>query len=144
MTYWYPQTGAGYLAPRGISNLQAGELKVADDKVGCKGETMRTANGLVDDLMELVEYSVLVKSEDFVAQGQMVESKSDHLELPCKLNSGGCGTGDGTYIFDYVPTCTLEKIQVFTGTHAIGMKRMLFCSSRLELGIQIGLAFLIG
>ena len=84
MTYWYPQTGAGYLAPRGISNLQAGELKVADDKVGCKGETMRTANGLVDDLMELVEHSVLVESEDFVAQGQMVESKSDHLELPCK------------------------------------------------------------
>ena len=45
----------------------AGELKVADDKVGCKGETMRTANGLVDDLMKLVEYSILVESEDFVA-----------------------------------------------------------------------------
>ena len=98
----------------------AGELKVGDDRVGCKGETMRTANGLVDDLMELVEYSVLVESEDFVAQGQMVESKSDHLELPCKLNSGGCETGDGTYIFDYVPTCTLEKIQVFTGTRTMG------------------------
>ena len=72
----------------------AGELKVA--------ETMPTANGLVDDLMELVEYSVLVESKDFVAQGQMVESKSDHLELPCKLNSGGCETGDGTYIFDFM------------------------------------------
>ena len=36
----------------------AGELKVADDKVGCKGETMRTANGLNGGVLELVEYSI--------------------------------------------------------------------------------------
>ena len=97
-----------------------GELKVADDKVGCKGETMNTGNGLVDDLMELVEYSILVESEEFVAQGQLVESKSDHLELPCKLNAGGCETGDGTFIYNYTPTCSFEKIQVFTGTRVMG------------------------
>ena len=81
MTCWYPPTGAGYFQPPGSNQLfnmvidqtmfvqvaAAGELKVADDKVGCKGETMRTANGLVDDLMKLVEYSILVESEDFVA-----------------------------------------------------------------------------
>ena len=75
----------------------AGELNVADDKVGCQREQMHTGNGLVYDLMELVEYSILVESEEFIAQGQLVESKSD-MELPCKLNTGGCKTGDGTFI----------------------------------------------
>lgn len=128
------QTGVGYFVHRGISSLQdystlfnitihqttfvqvstAGELRVADETVWCKGETMHMGNGIVDYLLEPVEYAVLVEIEEFGAQGQMVESKSDHVALPCKLSTGVCETGDGTFIFEYTPTCTLEQIQVFT------------------------------
>lgn len=61
----------------------------------------------------------MVKSEEFVAQGQMVESKSDHLALPCKLNTNGCETGDETFVFDYMPTCSLKRIQSFTGSRVL-------------------------
>ena len=80
---------------------------------------MHMGNGLVDDLLELVKYAILLESEDYVAQGQMVESKSDHIALPCKLNAQGCETGSGTFPWDYTPTCTLEKIQTFTGTRVL-------------------------
>lgn len=102
-----------------VQVASSGELLVRDDKVGCKGETVHTGNGLVDDILELVEYAVLVESEEYVAQGQMVESKSDHVALPCKLNTQGCETGSGTFLWDYTPTCTLEKIQSFTGTRVM-------------------------
>ena len=102
--------------PRTVTRLQGYKFKIKESR----GEQMHTGNGLVDDLMELLEYSILVESEEFVAQGQLVESKSDHVELPCKLNTGGCETGDGTFIYSYTPTCSFEKIQVFTGTRVMG------------------------
>ena len=37
-----------------VQVASSGELLVRDDKVGCKGETVHTGNGLVDNILELV------------------------------------------------------------------------------------------
>lgn len=62
-----------------VQVTSVGEFRVADDTVGCEGETMHTGNRMVN-LLELVEYAYLMEIEEFVAQGQMVESKS---KQPC-------------------------------------------------------------
>jgi len=99
-----------------IQVQMVGELSIQNDQVYCKGQAYRTDQGILDNVLVLSEYSVSVVSEEYIANGPMVESQSDHLSMPCKLNQNGCETGDGTFIWENPGGCSMETIQMFVGT----------------------------
>ena len=103
-----------------IAVQMVGELTIQDDQVYCKGQSYHTKQGILDNVLILSEYSVSVIAEDYIANGPMVESQSDHVSLPCKLNQNGCETGLGTYIWETTGGCSMEIIQTFVGKRIQG------------------------
>lgn len=98
-----------------IAVQMVGELTIQNDQVYCKGQSYRTPQGILDNVLILNEYSVSIVPEEFIAHGSLVESQSDHVSLPCKLNQQGC-EGDATYIWESPSGCSMETIQMFSGT----------------------------
>ena len=92
-----------------------GELSIQNDQVYCKGQAYRTPQGILDNVLILNEYSISIVTEEYIAHGSMVESQSDHVALPWKLNQQGCEV-DSTYIWKSPSGCSMETIQMFSGT----------------------------
>ena len=104
-----------------IAFSESGEIDPENNNVGCKGERKRVGNKILDGVLEVVEYRVVLQREEFLTEGDVVESTSDHVKLGgCPSSLGGCQTGQGTYIWDKVQDCDLEIVQSFKPTGVLG------------------------
>lgn len=82
--------------------------------VSCEGEKVRVGGELLSNIIELQQVKISLLPEDFVIEGQTLESLTTHSRLPetCSQHDTGCQTGEGTYIWDPpLSTCALKSVQ---------------------------------
>ena len=95
-----------------ITVTEAGELKETNDKITCTGQQLRTNGVLHTNVVELAEYKVTIRTEQYHIKDNQLEAVSSHLTLPCKVNTFGCVTGTGTYTYDpVVQKCPLQRVR---------------------------------
>ena len=86
----------------------------AEGSVSCEGEKVRIGEELVDQVLDLIQYKITLLPETYIiVQGRM-EAVGDHVRLPkkCEVNTGGCTTGSGTFIWDPILNkCPLRRVQ---------------------------------
>ena len=111
-----------YDTPEYIKYAALGELRydVSNGKLVCQGvQQRRTVFGagseehVVDNVINLVEYKVLIREEEFVIneKGQ-VETITSHLSLPCSEDNNGCETGETTFIWSpKLDNCGLRHVR---------------------------------
>ena len=94
------------------SLITKGNLMEENDKIVCKGQPMHFKNKLHSNMVELKEYKLLITTETYVVENDVVEVESRHLQLPCKAMTAGCLTGDGTFTYSGKPNlCNLQYIR---------------------------------
>ena len=97
-----------------IYSNDRGTIITSDNKISCRGQSMRFGNHIVNDVIQISQYKILIKEEKFIIKDRRVEAASEHLMLPdgCRVGNVGCQTIDRTYTwFQPSEHCTLEKIR---------------------------------
>ena len=82
-----------------FSTNPIGTITHHDGSIQCAGQQTKEDGEVVNDLLILEELRLLVKPEKFVRQGDKMQAGSDHLNLPCGYQEGGCITGEGTFVW---------------------------------------------
>ena len=99
-----------------IALTVVGEIETSNTNIACTGERRKVGGKILDNMLELHEYKVTLRPEEFLIKGDKIESVSDHLLLPCSSNDHGCITGTSTYFWNQPSGCSLEVIRDFTPT----------------------------
>lgn len=95
-----------------IRIIEKGALLEKDQAVSCLGESVHIGGTLHENIVSLVEYSVLIRAESFLVAGGTVEAEGDHVKLPCPYSKLGCETGSSTYTWDLDNhPCPLEIVR---------------------------------
>ena len=98
-----------------IKITEVGMLSEVNDAVVCKGEDVHIGNNLHTNVVSMAIYKATVREETYIIRGEEVEVESEHLHLSCAYSKRECISGEGTFIWDFIPNrCTLERIQTFT------------------------------
>ena len=98
--------------PTYLQIQEKGELKIKDDSVSCQGELVHIAGELQHNVLLSSDFQITLKEETFVEANGQVEVDSDHLRLPCHVESAGCVTGRKTYIWNRPTTaCNLMVLK---------------------------------
>ena len=110
------QTGTSYPLELNKENYlqqdEVGSLTRTDSTINCKGQNMKFRKKLFTNSVLLSEYIVTIMEVKLRAQHQVIESMSDHLQLPCTTATGQCDTGSGTFVWT-PPTasCNLQFVR---------------------------------
>ena len=105
------------IAVPGKTIIPSFDIGTINDKgtISCTGQTIKEPNGqIVERALQLSQYTVVVKKEEYELRGAQVDVTTAHLQLPrtCKVNSGYCSTTDTAYLWDLPKTrCKLEKVR---------------------------------
>ena len=86
----------------------------SDQSVWCEGETMRIHGNPVKQVVVLAQWRILLTRQNFIMDNKAVEALDGHIKFPqvCDMNSGGCTTADGTFVW-HRPTnpCSLALVR---------------------------------
>ena len=93
--------------PTFLQIQEKGELRIKDDAVSCQGELVHIAGEIQHNVLLSSDFQIILKEETFTEANDQIEVDSDHLSLPCSLESSGCVTGEKTYIWNR-PTTTCK------------------------------------
>ena len=82
--------------------------------VSCEGEKVRIGEELLANIIDLQQVKISLLAEEFVIEGNRLESLTTHSKLPmtCSQHDTGCQTGEGTYIWDPpLSSCQMKSVQ---------------------------------
>ena len=91
------------IAVPGKTIIPSFDIGTISDKgdISCTGQTIREPNGeIVERALQLSQYSIIVKQEEYELRGAQVDVTTAHLQLPrsCKVNTGYCSTTDTAFL----------------------------------------------
>ena len=92
---------------------ERGILHEENNKIWCEGQELKINNNIISGVLKMVQYRVTIQEDSYVIDKDRVEALSDHRTLPkeCTPSSGGCISGEKTYIWKIPKTeCPLTKI----------------------------------
>ncbi|MCP3668737.1 MAG: hypothetical protein GY696_40685 [Gammaproteobacteria bacterium] len=83
-----------------FSQPDSRNLEAYPDHVVCQGEETREVDKLTENARVLIELRVMILNEKFLASHNRMESKSEHMQLPCNVHEVGCQTRCHTYVWE--------------------------------------------
>ena len=94
-----------------IKSFDLGTIQANDDGVSCRGQPERIGINIVNDILQVSQWKILVRQENFMAKDNRVETM-DHLRLPCSMESQGCQTVTKTFVWVQPESkCSLEEVR---------------------------------
>ena len=114
--YVDPETGQSHPIELDRVNYFAlntrGQLTPSTADVSCTGEDYHSNGVLHKNNLQVKYLQVILETEKFKIKGDMVETESSHLTLPCRASSEKCTTSTGTYLWSMPKqTCNFKVIQ---------------------------------
>ena len=101
--------------------VEKGDLLEKNQAVSCTGEPVHIKGTLHTNIVELVEYRVLIRDESFLVSEDSVEAEGDHVKLRCPYRQLGCETGGSTYTWDVDNhPCPLEIVRTIEPRKTLG------------------------
>ena len=89
----------------------SGDLEAYPDHVECQGEETRNGDKQPEDEIVLLELWILLRDEHFLAKHGRIESRAEHLQLPCTVRESSCQTSRKTYVWEHTACgCQLHRI----------------------------------
>ncbi|MCP4057722.1 MAG: hypothetical protein GY738_10485 [Pseudoalteromonas sp.] len=128
--------------------ISKGNMKTSSSNIECEGEDYRYEGKVLKDSMQLKQVILMVKDEDYLVQGNKIESISDHLQLSCDATSKECSTSDGTFVwatnynkcpFELIRTLPMEKLP---NNHFISHESQILLNATEEVTTECGLKIL--
>ena len=97
-----------------MNSFDLGTIHTTGDGIACQGENYRIGDQIIQQIVRVSQYKVIIQQEEFIVEGNQVESLTDRTRLPmeCHPQSGGCQLASKTFIWS-PPTerCELERIR---------------------------------
>ena len=97
-----------------IPSFDVGTITDEGD-ISCKGQSLKEPNGkIVDRALQLSQYTITIREENYELRGSQIETTSAHLQFPksCKVNAGYCATTSTSFMWNLPKTrCKLEKVR---------------------------------
>ena len=106
---------------------ELGSINIGEDTISCQGQPKRVGGHVVNDVLQIAQWKVTIKKENFRVKDGEVEATSAHLRLPrqaCSVGTLGCRLHDITYVW-HPPRdqCPMELVRDVAMTEENGFLR---------------------
>ena len=123
-----------------IYSTPIGEFGTSNHNIQCEGQSVKIRGKVVDNLVELQQVKIILKTEKFRWKGYVGESQTEHIRFPpsCHIGADGCATSGRTYVWETPKeTCTLEKVRDVSGK----MQGNIFLDEKALIRLEVGQPF---
>lgn len=97
-----------------IAFTDVGRLEVKNDHIECTGENYHDGTTMQTNVVRLQEYKVVIRPETYIVNGGVIESRTDHVKIPCTVDSRACETAEATFVWKLPDgKCPLQLVRGF-------------------------------